>query len=522
MNDSAHFFYNAPVFEGRILPEKGSVVGYAALIWKLGLKMPIPDQIALITLGSKKYTTEEFIILTKTYSPEDNQQLSEIHALYNQLVFSLKYEGVNLLFFKKLIEHYNENQLAELVSIERTGQYSRRMWFLIEWLSGKKLPGINDISKRSYVFAVDPKIQYALSGVRSTRHMVFNNLPGTIDFCPLVRKTSKLEAFIEEDLSMQKEDYLRQFQKNLLRRASSFLLLKDSKASFSIEGESPKSRRTARWGQAIGQAGLRDLNLEEFSRLQQLVIENERFIKMGLRDKGGFVGEHDRFTGEPMPDHISAKHEDLYKLMTGLIETSKILINQPIDAVVAASKVAFGFVFIHPFVDGNGRVHRYLIHHILAKKNFTHQGFIFPVSAAILDRIRGYQEVLEAYSKPLLDFIEWEETADHNVRVLNQTIDFYRYIDLTRQTEFLYECVKETLVRIIPEEVSYLSAYEQFKAFMDNRFEMPDSTIALLVRFLEQNEGKLSKRARTNEFKDLSIEEIEEIELSYEQLFLSK
>ena len=79
--------------------------------------------------------------------------------------------------------------------------------------------------------------------------------------------------------------------------------------------------------------------------------------------------------------------------------------------------------------------------------------------------------------------------------------------------------------RTLPEKgsvVGYLSPYEQFKDFMDNRFEMPDSTIALIVRFLEQNEGKLTKRARTNEFKDLSAVEIEEIELSYEQLFLSK
>lgn len=520
MNDSAHYFYTAPILEGRVLPEKGTVVGYAAVIRKLNFKMPIPDRIAVISLGSKKYATEDFTVLTKSYAPEDHQEISEIHALYNHLVFALKYEGVNLLFFKKLIEHYPLQKLAELVSIERTGQYSRRIWFLIEWLSGKELPGIDDLSKSSYVLAVDPKLQYVASGIRSSRHMVFNNLPGNVDFCPLVRKTRKLEAFIAEDLSMQKEDYLRQFQKNLLQRASSFLLLKDSKASFTIEGESPKSKRTARWGQAIGQAGARDLSMEEFSRLQQLVIENERFIKMGLRDKGGFVGEHDRFTGEPLPDHISARHDDLDKLMTGLIETSRRLISEPIDAVVAASKIAFGFVFIHPFVDGNGRVHRYLIHHILAKKNFSQQGFIFPVSASILDRISDYQNVLEAYSKPLLDFIEWEETEDHNVQVLNQTIDFYRYIDATKQTEFLYECVKDTLVRIIPEEVKYLSAFGQFKDAVDNRFEMPDSTIAMLVRFLEQNEGKLSKRARMNEFNELTQDEVTEIEAYYDQFFI--
>ena len=97
---------------------------------------------------------------------------------------------------------------------------------------------------------------------------------------------------------------------------------------------------------------MRELSIDELCRLQQLVIENERFLKLGLRTSGGFVGEHDRFSGEPLPDHISAKPEDLKRLMNGLIETSQLLTKDPIDAVVAATKIAFGFVYIHPFVDG--------------------------------------------------------------------------------------------------------------------------------------------------------------------------
>lgn len=89
----------------------------------------------------------------------------------------------------------------------------------------------------------------------------------------------------------------------------------------------------------------------------------------------------------------------------------------------------FGFVFIHPLENGNGRIHRYLIHHTLAKKHFSQQGIIFPVSASILNHSNDYQVVLEQYSHPLLDFIEWAETKDHNIEVLNETIDYYRYFD---------------------------------------------------------------------------------------------
>ena len=265
----------------------------------------------------------------------------------------------------------------------------------------------------------------------------------------------------------------------------------------------------------------KDLSKNEFFRLQQLVIENPRFLAMGYRQKDGFVGEHDRNTGAPIPNHISAKWQDVAVLMNGLIATSDLLLKSNIDAVISAAVIAFGFVFIHPFEDGNGRIHRYLIHHILSKKKVSQQGVIFPVSAAILDRIDEYREVLESYSISLLDFIEWEETKDHNVEVTNETIDFYRYFDATKQVEFLYDCVSETIEHIIPKEVDYLTKYDTFKKDIEDEYEMPDKLIALLNLFLEQNNGKLSERARAKEFELLSDEEVQRIEETYREIFLT-
>jgi len=257
------------------------------------------------------------------------------------------------------------------------------------------------------------------------------------------------------------------------------------------------------------------------NRLQQIVIENGRFIEMGFRTKGGFVGEHDRITGEPIPDHISARWEDIEQLIHGLLKTNELL-EADFDAVLAAAIVAFGFVFIHPFEDGNGRLHRYIIHHILAKKKFTQQGVIFPISASILHHIDDYRKVLESYSHPLLDFIQWKQTPDNNVEVVNPTIDLYRYYDATKQAEFLYECAEDTINRVIPEEVNYLIKYDKFKLYIDDSFEMPDKLIATLLRFLEQNEGVLSKRAREKEFKMLTDKECKDIENMFNELFVGK
>jgi len=497
-------------FHGREVPEPGYLVGYGALIEKFQLPLPIPNRLALISKKFKQYSNNNWLVLTPRHKPTEN--------LYNQLVFALKYEGINLLFFKKLFEKISQQQVVELVQTEYTGQYARKIWFLFEWLMNKQLP-IPALTIKNFVPLIDETIQYASPvSINSNRHRIKNNLPGTVNFCPLVYKTPKLENYISVNLAEKTNMVIKGVHKDLLLRTSAFLLLKDSKASFTIEGESPAHSRAARWGRAIGQAGSKQLSKEELLRLQQIVIEDTRFIKMGYRTEGGFVGDHDRNTGEPIPEHISARWQDLETLMEGLLDTAKILEKNNFHPVLTAAKIAFGFVFIHPFVDGNGRIHRYLIHHMLSVMKYTPQGMIFPVSAAILEKLEEYKKVLESYSFPLLDFIEWKKTADNNVEVLNETIDYYRYFDATLLSEFLFDCVDYTIQKIIPEEVTYLQKYDAMKTWLDDRFQMPDKTVALLIRFLEQNKGTLSKRAKEKEFAQLTKDEVKDIEEKYKEI----
>jgi hypothetical protein len=433
----------------------------------------------------------------------------------------LKYEGVDLLVFKKLFECIGASTVKEILQIEPTGQYSRKVWFLYEWLMDEKLD-IPDLAIKKAVPLIDEKLQYAIKGVSSPRHKIINNLPGTLNYCPLIRKTEKIEKYIQSDIRKQKSTYLDRVSKDLLQRASAYLVLKDSKASFTIEGEKPRSNRAARWGKAIGQAGINELDSSELNRLQQIVIENTRFTKMGIREQQGYVGDRDELSQEPIPDHISARFEDLLQLMEGWTSTKKLLMEQEMDPVLVAAEIAFGFVFIHPFVDGNGRLHRYIIHHVLAKMNYTQQGMIFPVSASILDHKKDYQEVLEHFSHPVLEHINWKAAPDNNVEVLNETIDYYRYFDATLQAEFLYDCVQDTIENIIPTEVRYLERYEEFKRFIDDDYEMPDKLISLLVSFLRKGEGELSKRALKKEFSALKEQEVKDIETNYKNIFLEE
>ncbi|MDD4250431.1 MAG: Fic family protein, partial [Methanosarcina sp.] len=58
---------------------------------------------------------------------------------------------------------------------------------------------------------------------------------------------------------------------------------------------------------------------------------------------------------------------DLPDLMEGLVKACKRMLSSEIHPVVSAAVISFGFVFLHPFEDGNGRVHRFLIHTSLKK-----------------------------------------------------------------------------------------------------------------------------------------------------------
>lgn len=493
------------------LPEiNAKPVGYAALLEKFELRVPIPDVLSAIGEKHKLYENDRWRVFTPRHEPED--------SIYGHLIFALRYEGIELLVLKVLFTHVDPGEIIQMVRNEPTGAYSRRIWFLYEWLLNKKLD-LPDAAQGNYVFLVNTKLQYAGLANKSRRHRVNNDLPGRAGFCPMIRRTKILDQFIAADLSGKAAAHIGKTKSELLSRAASFFELKDSKASFEIEGESPPQNRIALWAKLIGQAGRRPLNLDELERLQATVIQDNRFTMPGLRNEGGFVGEHDRVTRIPIPDHISAKPDDLLSLIDGLLESYGLLKQTKYDPVIMAAIIAFGFVFIHPFEDGNGRVHRYLFHHILAEMKFVPDGLVFPISAVILERIEEYRTVLEAFSRPRLELIDWKPTPRGNLQVTNDTIDLYRYFDATKQAEFLYTCVEKTVNETLPNEVRYLEKYVQVNGFIKAYIDMPDNTVDLLIKFLGQNNGKLSQRARNKEFAKLTDVEIVDIEAMYAEVF---
>ena len=476
------------------------------------LQVPPPPQLAAIAERHRPASTPEWRLFSPSHAPEE--------SLRGQLEFALKWEGVSLGVISALFRKTDPREIVRMVRDRPTGVYARRIWFLYEWLMDARLD-LPDAGKVKAVPVVDPKQQFAPeSGPLSRRHRVRDNLPGTRQFCPLVRRTPELERYVHMRLGERAREAIGRTHPDVVRRAAAFLLLADSQASFQIEGEHPTPDRGLRWGQAIGEAGQSDLAIDELVRLQTVVIGDARFVKLGLRTEGGWVGERDRRTRNPIPVHISARPEDLPDLMRGVVEYGRRTEETSVDPVISAAVLSFGFVYIHPFEDGNGRLHRWLVHHVLARAGYNPPHVAFPVSVPILRRISEYREILSGYSSQVLPLVEWRATRRHNIEVLNETGDFYRFFDATAHAEFLYRCVEETVMRDLPREVEYLEAYDEFaRRVQEGIADMPDQTIDLLSRFLRQNGGTLSKRARTHEFERLTPDEVAQVEELYASCF---
>ena len=496
---------------GSHLPQPAFLAGYSALIEQHALNFPRPRQLAAISTLRNPAPDEQWRLFTN--------RLSKPVTLGEHLEFALKYEGVNLSVLSALFRAASKQEFETWIRVAPGGASTRRIWFLYEWMMEQTLD-VPPVPKIRAVPVIDQKQQYGLEGgKRSTRHSVIDNLPGTREYCPLVWRTPALDAFGAKGFDQRARAVIGKTHPDVIARAAAFLLLDDSKSSFFIENERPSPKLIGRWAQAISEAGTKSLSIEELERLQRIVLADARFVKPGLRAGGGFIGQHDRRTREPLPVHISARAEDLTGLMRGLVVYADRAKGGKADAVVSAAALAFGFVYIHPFGDGNGRVHRWLFHHVLSGAGYNPPGVVFPISSTIYRRLDEYKRVLESISQPLLEFIDWRATADYNVEVLNETADFYRYFDATAHAEFLYACVEQTVEYDLPDEVAYLEAYDRFEKRVLQIVDMPNSLVDLLHRFLRQNAGKLSHRARSREFAPLSDEEAATIEAAFATAF---
>lgn len=420
---------------------------------------------------------------------------------YEHMHAAIKYQGIRLHFFALMFRRIDVQEFTSFIKHAPHSKYNRVLWFLYEWLTGNEL-NIPPLTSGNYIQLLEDEFYYTLkNGLKDKRTRIINNLIGTKDYCPTVRKTpsilklAKLDVYKTAFAKMQ--GLGNHLSTDLLGRSINYLYTKETRSSTEIENETPDKQRMQRFLNAIKNVGLFELNKDKLIDVQNQIVE-ERSRATDYRDTEIYVGSTIHRLGLRDEDvhYIGPKPTHVQSMMDGLMATHEnLMLDQGMPSLIHATIISFGEVYIHPFEDGNGRIHRYLIHDVMKQRESEHK-FIIPISAAILKHSAKYDEVLESISKPLMSMIDYE-FSDSTEIVVNTDIDYmYRYPDFTEHVKFTYEMMDSAVSSELMEEICLLIAFENIKKYINTYSDIPNKSLDTLISIMLSNGGKVSNSKR--------------------------
>ncbi len=431
-------------------------------------------------------------------------------TLPGQLEFALKYEGVNLEILDALFEATGPQEIEAWLKRVPNSAYARRIGFLYEWLKGKELrldapPNdryIELLDSDSYVVASNPE--------REPRFRVLNNLPGTRQFCPLVRRTKIIAGYERKNISDQVRSLIESKSKRLIERAVAYLYVKETQSSFGIEREKPSQHKAERFVDLLSRASsVKEITYDLLIDIQNLVMD-KRWWEGTYRRKqnwvGEVLGEHRRKVA-----YIPPAADDVEDLMEGVLKYITRSLKGTSNLVASTAAASFGFVYLHPFMDSNGRIHRFLIHYMLENGGFTPKNTIIPVSAGVLADLDGYNDALELFSKSLMREVKYR-WLDDELEVSGNIARYYRFYDATGQTEYLYSAIERAVYGDLAQEIEYLIATDKARQEIGGFLDLPGKDLDLLIRVIVEQRGRLSQTKRESHFSQLKPDEIEKVE----------
>jgi hypothetical protein len=484
-------------------------VGYGYLIQRYKLHaLPLPVTRVIFEAASARRTRERGGQILEEFPRAYEPKPTAIGHLH----FAMRYEGVNLEVLRLLYDRIGGDEVEAALNKHPNASINRRLAYLFEWLMGRELsvPAQLARSKRGYQPVVDDRLQFGLaldSSPRVEKYKVIDNLPGTRAFCPLVRKTPYLEVMTGKNLKARTRTTLEKYDPQLVRRAATFLYLKETHSSFEVERVKPTALRAQRFADLLKEAEKgTSLSEDRFIELQNAVVD-PRWMEASYRLEQNWLGDDHGYRKNV--EFVPPRPEDVRPLMEGLVAMAERIRARPdaLDSVVAASAISFGFVFVHPFKDGNGRLHRYLIHEMLSTAGFTPKGIVLPVSAVILANLERYKAALEQFSRAINERSTYYPDVPTVPATGNDAV-YFRYFDATGQASFLYDALERTVEHDLDEEISYLLGFDRARAALSGIADWPAHRLDRFIRVVRQNGGKLSATTRAAHFAWMTDDEV--------------
>lgn len=460
-------------------------IGYGYLIERLQLDvLPLARPSFVSSSANRRIDSETKILFPRGVAVEN--------TLVGHLEFALRHEGVNLEVIDAVFAQLPPGDLITRLRITPTGEHIRRACFLWEWLTGKELNAAVTV-KGGYV-DLFPENIYCTStqSTRAPHFRVRNNALGTPDFCPIVRRAALPQDFPLPELMQDAQRMLdRVSDPDLYSRALTYLYLSETRGSYAIESETPSSDKQERFVQLLQHAGEPGLVTEEWLvHLQNVIVRDDYSKEASYRTKQNWLEDSTgRISFLPTPI------DDLKRVMQGW-EAFMNDEKRCTDVLVKAACAAFGFVYLHPFLDGNGRLHRFLIQHTLARSGLMAPGTVLPVSAVIERNIPAYHEVLTAFSRPVTGLWTYRRADPDPVIMVTPGSRAYRFFEADREVAFLHAMLKQTVQEEIPRELAWLQGYDVAFTMLNSELDLPRNDLSALIRMAQSNMGLLSANRR--------------------------
>lgn len=424
-------------------------------------------------------------------------KLAPASTLLQHALFALKHEGVQLNLLVSALKRIPPAELVALVQGAPNSVNARRLGHLWEASHERQLPGLAEPRvAAAYAPLFDPAQYFVGPPQRDPRWRIEYNGLGDLLFCPVVRKTPALMAFIDKDILGQARAFAESVAEAQLERALNWAYLSETEGSFAIEGEAPSADKAARFAallrRAHEQRPLTEALLVEWQNaavtnpLDQAVLFRTEQNRL-QRDTPGAAG----VTYVP-PEPALAKD-----LMHGLMR----LANRRaagLDPLVHAAVVSFAFVLIHPFMDGNGRLSRFLIHHSLGQSGGLPPQFLLPISVAMKKHEADYLRALTTFSKPARELcrVRWGGDEDYSYDWAPEADTWFRTMDLTEAVTFTLAMAEASLDTHMRQEVQFLVLFDRVSRHINERHDLRGSDLANLIVTTFQNGGTLSNNRR--------------------------
>ena len=483
--------------------------GYSALIERFGLQVPPLRQTFVGGSGSAIRIIQAPDGIERVELPKS--QSAQKEGVVELLTFALKREHLNLAVLGALFERPGVlDDVQAWLKAKPLSKYARQAGYLAHWVADAQfdytLP-----AGAPRIPLLDPKKYVVGPSTPNPQFGIVNNLLGAKSLSPLVRRTKLLQQYLVEDMAGSVQRAIAALDPELLHRAADYLYLSETRSTYGIEDEVPDNNRAAKFRRVLESAGeLGALSETQFWQWQNQIV-SPLSAEYGYRKSQNWLSRPGRLRG--IADYIPPTEKQVPLMMQGIEALRQQTQQGSIHPVIGAACAAFGFVFIHPFLDGNGRLHRFLIHHILRQCGFTPPGVVLPISARMLKQLPRYFALLKSYSAARTALLNYLLDSDSGTILVKsvQPAWLYAYFDATELCEFLMECCKSCVEEDLMREVQYLRAHDLTVKELESWLDMRQSQLNTLIDVVVQGHGSLSKR-KHNLVQGYSQDQIAKIE----------